>query len=204
MWCIEKCVHEEFFHNREFYYTAKINEGVKGKNYTREDCIHNKIYFNVDAHLKVITHDRGAFPWNNNDMIFKLLPREEVLKSCYRVDRVFKTLKILCLSSMGNVGELNSNYVTFGSTPNMDGIDSSFQMPSFSEDEKINLKNFTRLLNIMQHKSNLYFDVDPRQRIEDVSMHSTWDAVQDDETKESFIFDKKKLSRFHAGEDGGE
>ena len=64
-------------------------------------------------------------------MIFKLLPREEVLKSCYRVDRVFTTLKILCPSSMGNVGELNSNYVTFGSTPNMDGIDSSFQMPSF-------------------------------------------------------------------------
>ena len=61
MWCIEKSVHEEFFHNRKFYYTAKVNEGVKGQNYTTEDCIHNKIYFNVDAHLKVITHDRGAF-----------------------------------------------------------------------------------------------------------------------------------------------
>ena len=64
-------------------------------------------------------------------MIFKLLPREEVLKSCYRVDRVFKTLKKLCPSSIENVGELNSNYVTFGSTPNMDGIDSFFQMPTF-------------------------------------------------------------------------
>ena len=61
--------------------------------YTREDCIHNKTYFNVHAHLKVISHHRGAFSWNNNDMIIKLLPREEVLQSCYRVDRVFKTLK---------------------------------------------------------------------------------------------------------------
>ena len=64
-------------------------------------------------------------------MIFKFLPRKEVLKSCYRVDRVFKKLKKLSPSSMEHVGELNSNYVTFGSTPNMDGIDTSFQMPIF-------------------------------------------------------------------------
>ena len=51
----------------------------------------------------------------------------------------------------------------------------------------------------MEHKSNLYFDVDPRKRIKDVSMHSAWDAIQDDETKDSFIFDNKKLSRFDAG-----
>ena len=100
---------------------------------------------------------------------------------------------------MENVGELNSNYVTFGSTPNMDGIDTSFEMPSFSEDEKHNLKNFTRLLNNMGYKSNLYFDVDPRQKIEDVSMHSTWDEIKDDETKDNFIFDKKNLSNFDAG-----
>ena len=30
----------------------------------------------------------------------------------------------------------------------------------------------------MEHKSNLYFDVDPRQRIEDLSMYSAWDAIQ--------------------------
>ena len=68
---MEKSVHEEFSHKREFYYTTKINEGVKI--YNTEDCIHNKIYFNMHVHLKVISHDRGVFAWNNNDMIFKLL-----------------------------------------------------------------------------------------------------------------------------------
>ena len=158
-----------------------------------------KIYFNVYAHLKVITHDRGAFARNNNDMIFKILSRNEVLKSCYRVNRVFSTIKELFPSYTETVSKTNSNYVIFGSTPNIDGNNTSFQMPTFSKDERHNLQNFMKLLNRMEHKSNLYVDEDLRQTIEDLSMYSVWDTILGDKNKNCQVFDKKKLSSFDAG-----
>ena len=98
---------------------------------------------NVFGALNRIDTKLGCYCQNNNELVFKLIPRQEVVGHyAYRVDKIFRALEELFQSGRhvprGSkrepISETNSKYTVLGAHPNRYLKGCGFREPKFEGD----------------------------------------------------------------------